>query len=427
MIGHRYSGRRARTRPTSARFPLQELYSMTDERPGEESRRDQPSELGGETAPEDAEAAAGPAVPEDADVPPPVDGAAPSDGQAPPEAATTPDDQPPTPIADTPGPDDVVFARGVSRAFDDRTVVHDIDLVVKRGTILGVIGPSGSGKTTTIRMITGALQPTSGEITVLGERPTRFRRSTRERIGYMPQLFTLYPDLTGRENVDFVASLFGLLWPRRRRRIKQVLKLLNLWDARNRRASKLSGGMQRRLELACALVHDPALLILDEPTAGIDPLLRVTVWEELHRLRDEGRTLLVTTQYVNEAEECDQVALIVNGRLIAVAPPEELRRTALGGDAIEVETAGLFDGTVLDTVPGVHHVQQIGPRELRIRVADAATGLPTVVDAVGEAGGEVVSARELRLSFDEIFAELVTRANENDDQSDAAGARESVA
>jgi ABC-2 type transport system ATP-binding protein len=178
--------------------------------------------------------------------------------------------------------------------------------------------------------------------------------------------------------------------------------------------------MQRRLELACALVHDPVLLILDEPTAGIDPLLRVTVWDELHRLRDEGRTLLVTTQYVNEAEECDQVALIVEGRLIAVAPPEELRRTALGGDAIEIETAELFDGTALDKVPGVHHVQQIGPRELRLRVEDAATGLPSVVDAVGEAGGDVVSARELRLSFDEIFAELVARANVDDDTSEGS-------
>jgi ABC-2 type transport system ATP-binding protein len=328
----------------------------------------------------------------------------------------------------TPGPDDVVFVRNVSRAFEKRMVVKDIDLVVKTGTILGVIGPSGSGKTTTIRMITGALQPTRGQITVLGEVPTRFRRSTRERIGYMPQLFTLYPDLTGRENVDFVASLFGLLWPRRRRRIKQVLKLLNLWDARNRRASDLSGGMQRRLELACALVHDPVLLILDEPTAGIDPLLRATVWEELHRLRDEGRTLLVTTQYVNEAEECDQVALIAHGRVIAMAPPEELRRTALGGEAIEIETTELFDGTLLDNVAGVHHVQQLGPRELRLRVEDAATGLPTVVDAITGAGGEVVSARELRLSFDEIFAELVARAEANEpDVDDDEAARESAA
>lgn len=382
---------------------------MTDERPSKEPPRDRPPELGEEAEPADVE------MPANAKALPRADAAVPRAAKA-------------TDVGDAPGPDDVVFARGVSRAFDDRKVVRDIDLVVKRGTILGVIGPSGSGKTTTIRMITGALRPTTGEISVLGERPMNFRRSTRERIGYMPQLFTLYADLSGRENVDFVASLFGLLWPRRRRRVKEVLKLLDLWDARNRRASKLSGGMQRRLELACALVHDPVLLILDEPTAGIDPLLRVTVWEELHRLRDEGRTLLVTTQYVNEAEECDQVALIVNGRLIAVAPPEELRRTALGGDAIEIETADLFDGTVLDKVPGVHHVQQIGPRELRLRVEEAATGLPSVVDAVGEAGGDVVSAREIRLSFDEIFAELVARANLDDDTSNgSADSREIVA
>ena len=372
---------------------------MSNERPADESRRDEPSDVENTT------------VPGDADVPPPAvdEGAPPATDEAAPSEASVPSGMP-----DAPGPDDVVFVRNVARAFDKRTVVRDINLVVKQGTILGIIGPSGSGKTTTIRMITGALQPTSGEISVLGERPTSFRRSTRERIGYMPQLFTLYPDLTGRENVDFVASLFGLMWPRRRRRTKQVLKLLDLWDARNRRASRLSGGMQRRLELACALVHEPALLILDEPTAGIDPLLRVTVWEELQRLRDEGRTLLVTTQYVNEAEECDQVALIAHGRVIAMAPPEELRRMAVGGEAIEIETTGLFDGTLLDRVAGVHDVQQIGPRELHLRVEDAATGLPTVVDAIGAAGGEVVSARERRLSFDEIFAELVARAEADD-------------
>ncbi len=328
------------------------------------------------------------------------------------------DDAPPPP---SPGPDDIVFAAGVSRAFEERTVVRDIDLVVKRGTILGVIGPSGAGKTTTIRMITGALRPTSGEIRVLGERPAEFRRSTRERIGYMPQLFTLYPDLSAKENVDFVASLFGLLWPRRRRRTKEVLKLLDLWDSRNRRAGRMSGGMQRRLELACALVHDPSLLILDEPTAGIDPLLRATIWSELHRLRDAGRTLLITTQYVNEAEECDQVALIAHGRLIALAPPDELRRAAVGGQAIEVETTRLFDGSSVESTPGVVAVEQVGPRRLRVRVDDASTRLPSVVDAVRAAGGEVASANELRLSFDQVFAELIERANgDGDAESDTA-------
>jgi ABC-2 type transport system ATP-binding protein len=306
--------------------------------------------------------------------------------------------------------DVVVSLRGVSRAFGDRVVVRDIDLEVREGTILGVIGPSGSGKTTTIRMVTGALVPTKGEVTVLGERPVRFHRSTRERIGYMPQLFTLYQDLSARENVDFVASMFGLLWPRRRRRTKAVLKLLELWDARDRRASAMSGGMQRRLELACALVHEPTLLILDEPTAGIDPLLRVTVWEELHRLRDAGRTLLVTTQLVSEAEECDVVALIAHGRLIAMAPPAELRHEAFGGDVIEVETTRLVDGSAIEDVPGVIAVRQLGAREVRATVKDAATVLPLVVDAISETGVDVASAQEIRPSFDEVFAALVERS-----------------
>jgi ABC-2 type transport system ATP-binding protein len=318
--------------------------------------------------------------------------------------------------------DVVVSMRNVSRAFDNRTVVRDMNLTVTAGTILGVIGPSGAGKTTTIRMLTGALAPTSGEVEVLGQRPTSFSRRTRERIGYMPQLFALYPDLTAGENVDFVASLFGLLLWRRRRRVREVLKLVQLWDARGTRAGRLSGGMQRRLELACALVHGPSLLILDEPTAGIDPLLRVTVWEELHRLRDAGQTLLVTTQYVHEAEECDRVALIAHGRLIALAPPDELRRSATGGDVIEVETTDLFDGSNLESLPGVLAIRQLDARRLRVTVDDAATKLPAVVDAIGAAGGDVASAREVRLTFDEVFAELVGRAEVEDDPAAEVGA-----
>jgi ABC-2 type transport system ATP-binding protein len=293
--------------------------------------------------------------------------------------------------------------------FSDQVAVDGVSLMIPAGTILGLIGPSGSGKTTTIRLLTGALKPTEGTLRVLGEEPRRFRRETRERIGYMPQSFTLYRDLTVRENVDLIGSLFGMFLFERRRRTREVLEIVDLWNVRSRRAGKLSGGMQRRLELACALVHDPDLMFLDEPTAGIDPLLRARVWDELHRLRDAGRTMLVTTQYVNEAESCDHVALIAEGRLIALATPTELRRQAAGGDIIEIETAERFDGLTLESLPFVRHVSQDGPRHLRLTVDDAGAATPDAVDAITAQGGEVVTAREIRASFDDVFATLVAR------------------
>jgi ABC-2 type transport system ATP-binding protein len=302
-----------------------------------------------------------------------------------------------------------VVVRGASHDYGEGVGVSDLDLEVPMGTILGIVGPSGAGKTTTIRLITGALEPTAGEVRVLGEDPRRFRRDTRERIGYMPQQFTLYPDLTSDENVDFVASLFGMLTPRRRRRVREVLQFVQLWDVRGRRAGQLSGGMQRRLELACALVHQPALLLLDEPTAGIDPILRRTIWEELGRLKAAGRTLLVTTQYVAEAEECDQVALIAGGRLVALGAPEELRRLASGGDLVEIETAAPIDPAVIGQHAGIRDVRSTGYRTLVLVADDAATLTPQLDDLVTGAGGRLVSARQVVPSFDDVFAALVQR------------------
>jgi ABC-2 type transport system ATP-binding protein len=304
----------------------------------------------------------------------------------------------------------LVVLRGASCDFGEGAGVFDLDIEVPPGSILGVVGPSGAGKTTTIRMITGAIDPTAGEVRVLGEDPRRFRRATRERIGYMPQLFTLYPDLTADENVDFVASLFGMLMRRRRRRVREVLELVQLWEARNRRAGKLSGGMQRRLELACALVHEPSLLLLDEPTAGIDPILRTTVWEELGRLKQAGRTLLVTTQYVAEAESCDAVALIASGRLIAYGTPESLRRSAAGGDVIEAETQAPFDPAVLVGKEGILSARSTGLRSFRLVTENVATVTPLLDDLIETAGGSLVEAREVRLTFDEVFTALVERA-----------------
>jgi ABC-2 type transport system ATP-binding protein len=324
--------------------------------------------------------------------------------------------------------DHVVVIKDAVMRFDDQVAVDGVSLVVPSGTILGLIGPSGSGKTTTIRLLTGALKPTSGEVQVLGEEPRKFRRETRQRIGYMPQSFTLYPDLTVRENVDFIGALFGMLFFSRRRRTREILEVVDLWSVRDRRAGRLSGGMQRRLELAGALVHEPTLLFLDEPTAGIDPMLRSRVWDELHRLRDAGRTLIVTTQYVNEAESCDHVALIAEGELVALDTPTGLRRLAAGGDVNEIETAARFDGLGLEELPFVRRVRQEGPRHLTLVVDDAGTATPDAVDAITERGGEVVRAGEVRASFDDVFVTLVGRhratvaaaADEHSESSDEA-------
>jgi ABC-2 type transport system ATP-binding protein len=298
---------------------------------------------------------------------------------------------------------------GVTRRFNGTVAVSDLDLEIPARSVVGIIGPSGSGKTTTIRMVMGSLAPTEGEVSVLGQQPGRFSRRTRERIGYLPQQFSMYPDLTALENVDFAASVYGLVFLRRYRRRRAVLELLDLWSVRNRRAGALSGGMRRRLELAAALVHEPDLLILDEPTAGIDPLLRRTVWNEIHRLRERGVTSLVTTQYVTEAEECDLVALISGGHLIAFGTPNELRRSAFGGDVVEVTTSHVFDAAPLAESPGVLGIRQTGPRDFRLIVENAGTASADTVQSIVGGGGDVEAVREVRPTFEEVFTELVQR------------------
>jgi ABC-2 type transport system ATP-binding protein len=176
----------------------------------------------------------------------------------------------------------------------------------------------------------------------------------------------------------------------------------------------MSGGMQRRLELACALVHDPLLLFVDEPTAGLDPMLRQKIWNEFRRLREVGRTLVVTTQIVSEAVYCDSVAVLSHGRLVALAAPDELRRMALGGDVIEIRTADQFDASILEHLEGVREIRQRTPREFRVIADDAGTATPRVVQAVQAAGGSVVASREYRPTFDEIFSKLIAESEDTD-------------
>jgi ABC-2 type transport system ATP-binding protein len=298
----------------------------------------------------------------------------------------------------------------VTRRFQDVVAVDDVSLEVEEGTIVGLIGPSGSGKTTIIRMLTGTLAPTAGDLAVLGVRPERFPARLRERIGYMPQLFHLYPHLTASENVAFCASLFGMFWWRRRKRVGEVLDLVQLKGAKHRLAKDLSGGMQRRLSLACALVHEPDVVFLDEPTAGLDPMLRQAAWAEFRRLRDAGCTVFVTTQAVTDAEACDRVALLVRGKLIAHAEPEVLRRAVFGGDVLDVRIEGQVDPRVIEKMPGVIEVRHSRQGRLIVITEDAGTAAPQITEALRATGARVLSAEKYEPSFDDVFVALVERS-----------------
>ena len=297
----------------------------------------------------------------------------------------------------------------VRKQFGDHLVLKDLTLYVKEGEIFGLIGPSGSGKTTTVHVLCGHLAQSSGIVTVFGERPSDFRKATRRRIGYMPQNFILYPDLTVKQNVSFAAGLYGIGEWRSRGRVRATLELLELWDARNRTARKISGGMQRRLALAAALVHDPDLLFADEPTANLDPILRAKIWKHFHSMSALGRTLLITTQYIDEAEYCDRVGLMFDGALIAEGRPEALRRQAFGGDIIEINfaTPSLTVMDVLARVADVVETELHGPNAVRVTVTDADHAIPALLDAAETAGATVRSVRHVRPTFDEVFIRLI--------------------
>jgi len=219
-------------------------------------------------------------------------------------------------------PDVVIDVRGLNKHFGKNHVVRDLALSVRRGEIFGFLGPNGSGKTTTIRMLCGLLTPDSGEGTCLGYDIRRDSYEIKRRAGYMTQRFSFWEDLTIRENLRFVARMYGMA--DRDQRVEAALERLGLAERGNQLAGTLSGGWKQRLALSACLLHDPQLLLLDEPTAGVDPEARREFWEELHAFAATGITVLVSTHYMDEAERCHKLAYILNGRLLAQGTVEEV-------------------------------------------------------------------------------------------------------
>ncbi len=215
-----------------------------------------------------------------------------------------------------------VHIRKLTKVFDGLTAVSNLDMGIAKGTLYGLIGPNGSGKTTTIRMLVGLLRPTSGEATILGERvPVRRNIS---RISYMPQETAIYFDLTVHENLAAFAGLYSMSGEALAKREDELLSMIDMADRRDTLVSQLSGGMRHRTSLACALVHDPEIMFLDEPTVGVDPELRVGFWKYFADLKSKGKTIIITTHYMDEATRCDVVGMMRMGKLIAEGTPKEL-------------------------------------------------------------------------------------------------------
>lgn len=309
-----------------------------------------------------------------------------------------------------------IIMDNASLDFGGGAGVFDLNLSLPRGAILGMIGPSGCGKTTTIRLLNGIFGPTSGEVRVFGKNPLQFSQTDKARIGYIPQQFILYPTLSAEENMHFLGGIYGMSASERKAKIQPLLEFVDMIEARKRLARKLSGGMQRRLMLAGALLHDPDFLIADEPTAGIDPILRARIWENFRALRDQGKTLLVTTQYVGEAAYCDQVAIMRKGRLVTVDTPKGLQRQAMDGEVIHLQVEHSQLATCmrfLEDLPQVSKVEY-APGEadgIYAFVADAGKELPNLLAALRDQLGITPKIAEPYMpAFDEVFVRLIQKS-----------------
>ena len=297
---------------------------------------------------------------------------------------------------------DVIVAHGLTKRFGDFTAVDGVSFSVGAGEVVGYLGPNGSGKTTTMRMLLGLLQPSAGEGKVLGFDIVRQSEQVRQRVGYMSQKFALYHELTAAENLAFYAGVYGV---RDRRRLAEVLDLVGLRPLANERVSALSTGWRQRVALATAIVHQPALLFLDEPTSGVDPNARRAFWDLIYTVVEGGVTALVTTHYMDEAEYCGRVGIMREGKLLALDTPSALKHSALPGVAWQVRAAPLLTAlTALEACPAVLRAGLVGDH-LRAITATAEDA-PALRGALEAAGVPITALETVEPTLEDVFLSL---------------------
>jgi ABC-2 type transport system ATP-binding protein len=297
-----------------------------------------------------------------------------------------------------------IVVEQLERAFDEVHAVRGVDLTVDEGEIYGFLGPNGAGKTTTVRMLTTLLLPTGGRAAVAGHDVVKEARAVRASIGVALQEAALDPLMTGRELIRLQATLQGLPSAEGKRRADALLERVELTEAADRRVGTYSGGMRRRLDLAAALVHEPRVLFLDEPTTGLDPVSRKTIWEEVRLLNDEGTTVFLTTQYLEEADQlADNVAIIDRGTIVAEGTPEALK-AQIGNPHIQLQLA---EGSLAEAEEICARIGKLLPprdaRTILVEVENGAGDIPKVVRALDDAGIEVESLELVKPTLDDVF------------------------
>jgi ABC-2 type transport system ATP-binding protein len=305
-----------------------------------------------------------------------------------------------------------VYLKDVVKRFGQFTAVDHISLEVAEGEIFGFLGPNGAGKSTTIRMLCGLLRPTSGEGRVNGLDIVTQSEEIKARLGYMSQRFSLYDDLRVEENMDFFGGIYGLAPSLCRKRVEEVLGLTGLTDRRHAITRDLPGGLKQRLALGCALLHEPHVVFLDEPTSGVDPGTRRNFWDLIYSLADQGVTVFVTTHYMEEAEYCNRIALIDKGRLIALGSPEELKRKHLEGSVYEVEMEDALGGA--DALAGMEQILDaaVFGRSLHVRVGSKGDPEEYLAACLSKAGIQARKFQRIDPSLEDVFVALVGRRQE---------------